>query len=98
MKPAQVVNLGFSRDDVISMDAERAKQFMDILFQMSRRLESLNAAADLMQTHDLGEGEMCAASTVRAFCKPLIEDLARIYEYVDNEEKRPTVDEGGGNA
>lgn len=88
-------NVRASDGNGISMDAKRADRFTSVMHRIYRLNHSLNAAAGTFLRRDLDEGEMDPASTVRAFTKPLDDEIQTLFRMIENDDPPQVGQEGG---
>lgn len=94
-KPNACPNLGFGGKCGIGMDAQRAERFYSAMSRMYRAVISLNAAANTFPRIDLDADQMDPATTVRAMCLPVREDINLLFEMIENEETPEEQQKGG---
>jgi hypothetical protein len=94
---AECPNVSYSKGRGVSMDAERTQRLCNVLYRISRAVHSLNAAASTFDQDgdEPGEENMCPRTTVRAFTRPMAEDIALVYRMLDHDEPEQAVQQGG---
>lgn len=80
-------NAGFSKDDVIRMDASRARRFWLELGHLHDEIKTLATAAKSFPQFDVGNGHMSPVLTVRAFTNSMDERLYLLWAMMNCEEK-----------
>lgn len=94
-KPNECPNLGIGDKRGVGMDAKRAERFYSAMCRMNRAVISLNAAANTFPRIDLDADQMDPATTVRAICRPVIEDINLLYLMIENEDGPEEQQKGG---
>jgi hypothetical protein len=92
---AECPNVSTSEGRGVSMDAKRTQRLCDVLYRLHLNVHSLNAAAATFDRAEPSKENACPRTTVRAFTRPMDEDIDLIFAILDDAEPRQADEEGG---
>lgn len=80
-------NVGYSKDDIIRMDAKRSRRFWKAMAQVDNAIEALAGSARAFPHIDISEGTVDPATIVKALTDMMREKSFLIFAMLNDDER-----------